>query len=108
MDFVDYFNIGEGILWIVISLVLLVQAIRLSTPQRTMCWVAAVSFFLFGITDFVETTIDGWIPPWWLMLWKGACGFGFVSMYVWYLKTEDKLPEGLKRLLDKEEDEREP
>ena len=102
---IDTFNICEGILWIVVAIVLLAYAIALEKPKRLMAIVAGIAFISFGLTDFVETTTECWPPPWWLMLWKGVSGAGFVLPYVGYLKTENRLPKFLKNVLERDSEE---
>ena len=97
---VDTFNICEGILWIVVAIVLFTYAIFLGKPKRLLAIIAAISFVSFGLTDFVETTTESWPPPWWLMIWKGVSGAGFVLPYVWYLKIENRLPDFLKKMME--------
>ncbi len=51
---------------------------------------AAVSFILFGLTDFVEMRTGAWWHPWWLLAWKGGCVAVMVGLLLTYRRGTDK------------------
>ena len=64
-------NLIEGIFWsgvgFCFALSLLAPSVR---PDKA---VAAVTFILFGVSDFIEMRTGAWWTPWWLLAWKAAC-----------------------------------
>ena len=40
-----------------------------------------MSFFAFGISDFVEIHTGAWYRPWWLLAWKATCVAGFPVVF---------------------------
>jgi hypothetical protein len=72
MSFDQFFNLGEGLLWIGIATVILVQTARSPKPRR-LAYGAALSFALFGLSDFIEVQTRAWYAPWPLLALKAAC-----------------------------------
>jgi len=78
------FNFVEALFWLAMSAGFLRRAVlRKGDGGGTFC-VAAVLFFFFGLSDFVEVGTGAWWRPWWLFAWKAACLVGLVSIYVRY------------------------
>jgi hypothetical protein len=75
----------EGCLWVVISIILFFKSFRDSREVRGTLRVLSSSFFLFGISDYIEARTGAWWSPFWLLLLKGSCivifivGFGRYS-----------------------------
>jgi hypothetical protein len=76
-------NYIEAGLWIVIGMGFAMAAQGKSGLLRRRCWIAAVTFVLFGLSDLVEVRTGAWYRPWWLLMWKGAC----VMVLAWLLIT---------------------
>ena len=94
-------NPDKGVLWIIIAVCLAVEAARPKMMTRgTAVW-AGVLFFLFGISDFVETQTEGfWQPPW-LFAWKAVCGAGLFAVFVrWRRWRRRRSEEGRKASAD--------
>jgi hypothetical protein len=72
------FNFAEGWLWVVIALVLVACAERRGHPHQGLACAAAVGFFAFGISDFVEFYTGAWYRPWTLFLFKALCVGGLL------------------------------
>lgn len=72
MDYVFAFNVFEAILWTSIGLYVLVQSIH-NQQRRVPLLVIAALFFVFAVSEVVETQTGGWWKPWWLAVWKGGC-----------------------------------
>jgi len=66
-------NYIEAALWSSIGIGFAVAAMSRSGITRRRCWIAAVTFVLFGISDLVESHTGAWYRPIWLLAWKGAC-----------------------------------
>jgi len=81
-------NLIEGWLWIALGAVFLVTLFR--PARRWMKLFAAVSFILFGLTDFVEMRTGAWWHPWWLLAWKGGCVAVMVGLLLTYRRGTDK------------------
>jgi hypothetical protein len=43
-----------------------------------------VAFFIFGISDLIETQTGAWWEPWWLLLIKTLCVFVFLFNAIRY------------------------
>lgn len=63
----------EAVFWSAIGLGFAVAGLRHAGVVRRDCWVAAVTFLLFGCSDWVESMTGAWWRPWWLLVWKGLC-----------------------------------
>lgn len=73
-------NYLEAALWIAVALAFTIVALRRRSPVRQHCFVAAVTFAAFGISDIVEVQTGAWWRPWWLLVWKGVCLFVFAAL----------------------------
>ncbi len=71
-SFYRTFNYLECVTWITIGLVLPFWFRRCPPEKRGAIWRAAVTFFVFGISDFLEAPTRGRLP-WWLWTWKILC-----------------------------------
>lgn len=72
MSFDQFFNLGEGLLWLVVAAVFVVRTATSPKP-RWSGYGAAVSFALFGLSDFIEVQTRAWYSPWPLLALKIAC-----------------------------------
>jgi hypothetical protein len=68
----EWFNLGEGILWVAIGGALLIS-IAFYRNHLRLRFVAALSFVLFGVSDFVEMQTGSWWEPTWLLVLKAVC-----------------------------------
>lgn len=80
------FNIGECCLWIAVSIVLFIKSARDAASVRRTLRFLAISFFLFGLSDFVEAHTGAWWKPLWLLFLKGGCIAAFVFGFARYYK----------------------
>ncbi len=74
-------NHFEAGLWSVIGLIFAVAGIRTMGTTSSRCYLLAVLFVAFGISDLVESETGGWWQPWWLLVWKAAC----LTVFAWQL-----------------------
>lgn len=80
-----WFNIMEGFLWIGISGILYVRTARgTDDGRKQIARRAAIAFFWFGISDFVEAGTGAWYRPIGLLLMKSACVAVLVHCLVRY------------------------
>lgn len=77
------FNAAEGLLWMTVALAIW---IRCPVENRQQLWavrLGSLAFAVFGVTDWMECSFEGRIPPW---LWclKVACGAAILAArYTW-------------------------
>lgn len=88
-----WFNNFEGAIWIGIALYILWRLPRHVAEHRAVLIVAACTFVLFGITDFIEAPIRGGMPLW---LWavKGVLLGILIACRLVYRRTERRLEMG--------------
>lgn len=87
------FNLCEGILWIGIALSLLCVSLKVDSRKeqsKHLPRVAAVAFFLFGISDFIEISTRAWYEPLPLLLLKAACVSTLLTCLVIYRRRRPK------------------
>ena len=68
----ETFNYFECATWLTIALALPFWFRRAPAVKRAVIWRAALTFVLFGISDYVEAPTHGHLPPW-LWAWKILC-----------------------------------
>ena len=85
-------NYIEAGLWTCIGVGFALAAFRQSGLVRRQCWIAAISFILFGISDLVESTTGAWYRPLWLLLWKGLCLLIFAWLLIKYIRRRRTKP----------------
>jgi hypothetical protein len=73
-------NYLEAGLWLAISLIAAVMALRKRGRVRSRCLLLAAAMVAFGFSDIVETTTGAWWRPWWLFVWKAVCVAVFVVL----------------------------
>ena len=78
----------ECVIWAVIALIFLLRTFSFSDYRRTLCYISAAAFFLFGLSDLVEVQTGAWYTPWWLLVWKVACVIIFTACFAVYLKRK--------------------
>jgi hypothetical protein len=68
----EWFNLGEGILWIAIGTALLIGG-AITRANRPLKTASGLSFILFGVSDFIEMQTGSWWKPAWLLRFKALC-----------------------------------
>jgi len=85
MDIARDGNLIEAGVWFVLSLALLVYALRSAQRLRRVLFVLVLALAIFGVSDLVEARTGAWWKPWWLFAWKAACVvtlfFGLLRYY---------------------------
>ncbi len=80
-----YGNLLEAGLWFAVSLILVAKLMRAAGRLRRVFLILATAFFVFGISDLIESQTGAWWRPWWLLLLKVGCiaffVFGFREYY---------------------------
>ena len=79
-------NYIEAGLWSCIGVGFAIAALRQTGITRRDCWIAAIDFILFGISDLVESTTGAWYRPIWLLIWKGLCLLVFAWLLIKYIR----------------------
>jgi len=93
-DFAAIFNLCEGSLWLVIAAVI-AWKLRKSAPAARIYWLLPPAFFVFGISDFIESRTGAFWDPWWLLVMKTVCVIVFVVAGLRYRR--DKICAGVYR-----------
>ncbi|MGB7160025.1 MAG: hypothetical protein WBD40_18305 [Tepidisphaeraceae bacterium] len=75
-------NYLEAALWGLIGVAFLLHAIVKRSGATSL--VAAVAFFLFALSDVIETRTGAWWRPWWLLVLKGSCVAVFLVLLLRY------------------------
>ena len=88
MDEFVRFNLYEGSFWILLGAVSYVLNKFTSQKYSKITAIATAIFILFGLSDYVEVKMGGFLYPiiWWLLAWKIACVVGIIFIISWYLK----------------------
>jgi hypothetical protein len=86
MDLEKSGNLIEAALWLAVSLVFALKAIRANGRLRLAFLILAVSFVVFGITDLIESETGTWWRPVWLLALKASCVGGFTVGFAAYYK----------------------
>jgi hypothetical protein len=84
-------NYLEGVFWIVVAVVLGIAGRRANQAYRALSVVASGTFFVFGVSDFVEAQTGAWWRPLWLLIWKASCLVVLVSCYWRYRRIRARL-----------------
>lgn len=79
------FNAVEGSLWIGIAGFLSVAGLRKS-GIRKLAFGAAITFLLFGLSDFIEIQTRAWYSPMPLLFLKGVCVLSLIFHFLGYRK----------------------
>ncbi len=87
LTFDQLFNLGEGLLWLGIGLVIATRTLR-SKDGKRIGYGAAVSFALFGVSDFIEMRTGAWYSPWSLLALKAACVASLLAHFIAYRKRQ--------------------
>lgn len=91
MNFHQTVNSVEALLWGSIGGIFIWQAIRnRSSIHRNRCWITAMAFLAFGLSDVIEITTGAWWRPWWLFATKAACVLVLVVLYIEHVRSRQK------------------
>jgi len=102
-DIQELGNLIEGILWILIAACFLLSVVR--PGHRGAKLIAAASFLVFGLSDFVEARTGAWWRPWWLLAWKAACVAVILVQFVWYFRMRRRTSPSATRAPAQSDDE---
>ena len=89
-DFFADSNYFECCFWIAIGIGFAIAAV--AKGRRRMCLVTAVTFVLFGVSDYAEAHTGAWWRPWWLLMWKAGCLLVFLVQLIAYQKSKGPVP----------------
>jgi hypothetical protein len=75
-------NVIEAVFWIVVAAIVYCRSHhKAGTRLGTGEW-AAITFFWFGISDFIEVRTGAWYRPLGLLAMKAACIAALLFLYV--------------------------
>lgn len=97
LPFFSTSNYIEAVFWIIVAMGFAITAFQRTGVIRQRCWIGAVVFFLFGLSDVVEVQTGAWYRPWWLLAWKGLCLlviFYLLAMYIRARRSQSRSDEG--------------
>jgi hypothetical protein len=86
MDIEKSGNLIEAVVWLFVSTVFALKAIRAAGSLRRAFWILSASFFVFATSDLIESETGAWWRPWWLLAMKAICVAGFVLGFAGYFK----------------------
>lgn len=92
LRFFEIANYAEAAFWAVVAVGFAWAAVRRTGQVGRECYLAAVTFLLFGFSDVVEVQTGAWYRPWWLLVWKGLCVLSIarlLAVYVRYRRGQD-------------------
>ena len=88
-------NVFEAGLWLLVSGIFLIKAIQARNLFRRTFLILAGGFFVFGISDFIESQTGAWWRPPWLLLIKVLCITVFVYGFGNYYQLTRRKTRGL-------------
>ena len=86
----EAFNLAEGVVWVAIGAALLISAAFNRRLLFRLRIVAAISFVLFGISDFIEMRTGSWWNPSWLLSLKALCVITLAACLWVYMRRKGK------------------
>lgn len=86
-------NLIEAGVWIVLSVVLFVHAVRSEKRLRPTLFVLVFMLAIFGVSDLVEARTGAWWKPWWLFVWKAVCVITLLSGFLRYYQIQKSKPQ---------------
>jgi hypothetical protein len=81
-------NLIEAGFWAVVAVGFVVGAMRSEGMIRRRCWVGAVTFLVFGVSDVIEAETRAWYRPIGLLVLKGLCLLVMGWLLVGYVKKD--------------------
>ena len=81
----QYGNYIEAVIWGLFAGGFLINGKGTEKKSRRNSYIAAVVFFLFGLSDIVEVQTGAWWRPWWLFIWKASCVAAMLRLLLLYL-----------------------
>jgi hypothetical protein len=83
----EIFNYFECAAWITIGFVLPIWFRRCPPERRGVIYRAALTFVVFGVSDYLEAPTHGRLPAW-LWAWKILCAFYLLRCRYVYIGKE--------------------
>ena len=79
-------NYIEAVIWGIFAIGFTQTAIKKTGKIRIHRMIAAVTFFLFGLSDIIEVQTGAWWQPWWLFIWKSLCVASMIILLISYTR----------------------
>ena len=86
LPFFEIANYAEAAFWALVAVCFAFAAARRPGTVRGECWIAALTFLLFGLSDVIEVRTGAWYRPWWLLLFKALCVLSIARLLAIYLR----------------------
>jgi hypothetical protein len=83
-------NLIEAALWSLVAIALLIRSSKEPVELRRIFFVLSAAFFVFGITDVVESWTGAWWRPVWLLLLKASCVVVFLLGFGQYYRIRKR------------------
>lgn len=91
MDLAKSGNLIEAAVWLAVSSACTVRSLRVEGRLRLIFSLLAVAFFVFALTDLIESETGAWWRPLWLLGLKALCVLGIVGGFAaYYCVTRNK------------------
>ena len=91
MDLATSGNLIEAAIWFAVSLACSIRSLRGEGRLRVIFSLLAGTFFVFAITDLIESETGAWWRPQWLLGLKALCVLGIVGGFAaYYAATPNK------------------
>jgi len=78
------FNTFEAGAWFLFSGIFVVCTVKAKNERRWLSGVASAAFFVFGVSDIIESRTGAWWTPWWLLTVKALCVLVFIYLHLTY------------------------
>ena len=69
----ELINWGELFLWPIIGFVCFIKAVKEKNPKRIQLCILGLTFFVFGLTDYIELRTGAWWRPFGLLVLNALC-----------------------------------
>lgn len=83
-------NLVEAVLWVIVSVILLAKTFRSERPLRRVFGGLTIGFFIFAISDLIESRTGAWWRPWWLFVIKAGCVLSFILGFREYYRIKKR------------------
>ena len=79
-------NYIEAVWWFIVAAYFFYISYSSTQSKRKLGYTAAAAFFVFGISDIIETRTGTWWQPWWLLALKASCIAVFAACIIFYYR----------------------
>ena len=87
-DITRLFNQIEAGVWLIIAIGFFFYCVKAKEEKRKIGIICCIAFFIFGISDIIESLTGAWWRPLWLLAIKTSCVFTFIYCYLKYRRIQ--------------------